>query len=343
MTDALTDARAASTAGAGRPGAADGTRHLIHCPPSWDHYLLDAPSMGEEHFVLAGALPTGHPLFNDGPGHFHDVQVTTDAVREIGEFVGHRYFGVPEDRPGLFYRFTLDVTELRAWRADWRTDPDGVPRMTTHIRATPANVLNGVPRGLDFHVEVKIDDTPCARGAAGLVFLMPVLHRRHLAYLREALRAVPEMEDAPDTPPVPLTPAEVGRGSVGNVVIGEVPGSLGASGGRLSTWVLTEGVDPVFAGVDGQLSGLHLLESLRQTSLLAAGRAYGLNPARATLASSDVHFRSHAESELPLRCAAVPGPLRHDADGRPAVPVTLTVTQRRRAVAEARVVVVQDF
>jgi hypothetical protein len=334
MTDAMTVGKETAPAAL---GLGDGTRHLIHCPPSWDHYLLDAPSLAEEHFVLAGELPTAHPLFNDGPGHFHDLQITTESVREIGEFVGHRYFGVPEDRPGLFYRFTLDLTELSAWRTGTATS-----RMTTHIRATPANVVNGVPRGLDFHVEVKIDDTPCARGTAGLVFLMPVLHRKHLAYMRQAVRAVPEMEDAPDTPPRPVAAAEVGRAAAANVVVSEPSGDPG----RLSTWVLTRRTDPVFAGTDGQLSGLHLLEACRQTSLLAAGRrahGHGLNPARSTLAAFEVHFRGHAERDLPLRCVAVPGPLGHDAHGRPAVPVTLTVTQRRRAVAEARTVVVQDF
>lgn len=93
-------------------------QHLIHRPPSRAHYGLDVPSLGEENFTLVGATPAAHPLFNDGPGHFHDLQIATETMREIGEFVGHRYFGVPEDRPGLFYRFTLDLTDLSAWRTD---------------------------------------------------------------------------------------------------------------------------------------------------------------------------------------------------------------------------------
>lgn len=300
MTDAMT-----VDSGAAPPelGLGDGTRHLIHCPPSWDHYLLDAPSIGDEHFVLTGELPRRHPLFNDGPAHFHDLQVTTETIREIGEFVGHRYFGVPADRPGLFYRFTLDLTELRAWRTadpDPGAGPDRRSRMTAHIKATPANLINGVPRGLDFDIEVGIDDIPCGRGTAGLVFLMPVLHRKHVAYLRQAVRAVPEMDDAPDTPPRPVSPAEVGRSAPGNVVVGEPSGTPD----RLSTWVLGQGVSPVFAGTDGQVSGLHLLEALRQTSLLAAGAATGWGPPAACCPPSTC--TSAATPSGICRCAAWP-------------------------------------
>ncbi|MFD9263214.1 AfsA-related hotdog domain-containing protein [Streptomyces sp. NPDC059538] len=318
--------------------ATAGTQHLIHRPPTRAYYALDAPSLGEENFTLVGATPVTHPLFNDGPGYFHDLQIATETVREIGEFVGHRYIGVPDDRPGLFYRFSLDFTDLSAWR----TDAGGsrpVP-LATHIRARPANVVAEVPRGLDFHLQVNIDGRPCATGAAGLVFLMPSLYRKHVEHSRKALQAAPEIDDAPDGPLRPADSAEAGRYAPENIVISE---PTDVSRGRLSTWLLSSGISPVFNGGDGQFSGLHLLEALRQTSLLASGRTHGLNPARSTLGACQVHFRGPAERDLPLRCVAVAGPLGRDDEGRPTVPVTLTMTQRRRAVAEARTSVVQDY
>ncbi|MFJ9762989.1 AfsA-related hotdog domain-containing protein [Streptomyces erythrochromogenes] len=317
--------------------ATAGTQHLIHRPPSRAYYALDAPSLGEENFTLVGATPVTHPLFNDGPGRFHDLQIATETVREIGEFVGHRYFGVPDDRPGLFYRFALDFTDLSAWRTD-----AGVPRpvpLATHIRARPANVVAEVPRGLDFHLQVTIDGRPCATGAAGLVFLMPKLYRKHVEHSRRALQAAPEIDDAPDGPLRPAGAAEAGRRAPENIVISE---PTDFSRGRLSTWLLPTPVSPVFTGEDGQYSGLHLLEALRQTSLVAAGRTHGLSSAHSTLGACRIHFRGPAERELPLRCAAVAGPLGRDDEGRPTVAVTLTLTQRRRAVAEARTTVVQD-
>jgi hypothetical protein len=325
------------TSGTTVAGPKYATRHLIHCPTSWEHYLLDAPSSGEENFVLAGSVPTGHPLFNDGPGHFHDAQSVTEEVREVGEFVGHRYFGVPRERPGLFYRFALDLTDLRAWRAG-----DGEPpRMTTRLTARPDHLIGGVPRGLTFGVEVRIDDVPACAGSAGLVFLTPALHRNHVEHSRRALRAAPELDDAPDGAGWPVDPAEIGRRAPGNVVVCEPAVS---AQGRLTTWVLTRGDNPALApSADGQVSGLLLLEALRQTSILTAGRASGVDADRAVVAGWDVHFRGYAQAGLPLRCVAVPGPLERDAEGRPAVPVTLTVTQHRRAVAEARTSVVQDL
>ncbi|MEU9143552.1 AfsA-related hotdog domain-containing protein [Streptomyces sp. NPDC048349] len=318
-------------------GPATAAQHLIHRPPSRAHYGLDVPSLGEENFTLVGATPVAHPLFNDGPGRFHDLQTATETVRDIGAFVGHRYFGVPEDRPGLFYRFTLDVTDLSAWRTDGPAA--GPVPMETHLRARPANVVAEVPRGLDFHLEVVIDGRPCATGAAGLVFLMPKLYRRHLEHSRQALRAAPELDDAPDGPLRPADCAETGRYAPENTVISE---PTDAARGRISTWLLTRHISPVFLGEDGQVSGLHLLEALRQTSLLAAGRTHGLDPLRSALGACQVHFRGQAELDLPLRCVAVAGPLGGDGEGRPRVPVTLTLTQRRRAVAEARTCVVQD-
>ncbi|WP_330239496.1 hypothetical protein [Streptomyces sp. NBC_00525] len=326
-----------AAAAAGSAGAA---QHLIHRPAARSYYGLNAPSLGEEHFTLVGDTPVAHPLFNDGPGRFHDLQIATTGVRDVGELVGHRYFGVPEDRPGLFYRFSLDLTDLSAWR----TGPAGAGAvMETRLSARPANVVAEVPRGLDFHLDVRIDGRPCAAGSAGMVFLMPKLYRKHVAHARQAMRAVPELNDAPDGPPRPAAAAEVSRCAGENVVISE---PVDASRGRISSWVLSAPVSPVFdvtdARQEGQFSGLHLLEALRQCSLLAAGRAHGLDPERSTPGACQVHFRGQAERALPLRCVAVAGPLDRDPEGRPSVPVTLTLTQQRWAVAEARTCVIQD-
>ncbi|MEV6110310.1 AfsA-related hotdog domain-containing protein [Streptomyces sp. NPDC051940] len=321
------------------PGSAvTGTSHLIHRAPVGDRYFLQAPSLGEENFSLAAELPVDHPLFNDNSGVFHDMLVATETIREVGEFIGHRYFSIPEDRPGLFYQFTLTVTDASAWRADPVRDADPVP-LTSHIRARPANVVNDVPRGLDFQLDVSVADARCAEGTARLVFLNSNVHRKHVEHTRRATLSTPELDDSPDGPLVPVDPAETGRRSARNVVISE---PMRAAQGWLTSWLLTENVDPVFDTASGQLTALHLLEALRQSSLVAAGRAHGLRAESSTLGSIQVHFRGQAELDLPLRCVAVAGPLGHDAEGRSSVPVTLTVTQRRRSVAEARTVVIQD-
>ncbi|MFG2484590.1 AfsA-related hotdog domain-containing protein [Streptomyces virginiae] len=348
MTVAL--AHGTTSPPARRGQAATGTVHLIHRPPLQASHALDAAGgPGEENFTLVGATPLTHPLFNDGPGHFHDPQIAAEAVREAGEFVGHRYFGVPDDRPGLFYRFALDLTDLAAWR----TAPDlsrPVP-LATHITARPAGSALEVPRGLDLRLRVSVDGRPCATGVAGLVFLTSERYREHVEHSREARQVAPDTWNAPDGPdgpdgpgrpdgpPRPADSAETGRRTPENVVIGE---PTEVSRGRIGTWLLPTRVSPVFTGEDGRFSGLHLLEALRQTSLLAAGRVHGLDAARSTLGGCRVHFRGPAERDQPVRCVAVTGRPGRDDEGRPTVAVTLTLTQRRRAVAEARTSVVQD-
>lgn len=320
-----------------RPVAENGNRHLIHCPSSWDRYLLDAPSLGEERFVLTGDLSVRHPLFNDGPGRFHDPQVTMEAVAEVGALTGHRYFGVPEDRTGLFHRFGMELTESAPWR---RRPSDDVSRMAIDLTAAPANVMNGIPRGLDLRWEVRIDDVRCGTGTAGMVFLMPKLYRRHLAYSSRVLRGTPDLADEPATRPVPVQPAEVGRASAENVVVSRPELD---SRGRLRVWLMAEAVSPVITGMHDELTGTHLLESLRQTALLAAGRSGGLDPARCVIGRTEVNFRAQAGLDLPIRCVALADRRTRDAHGRPAVPVMMTVTQSRRPVADAVLTVVQDF
>jgi 2-oxo-3-(phosphooxy)propyl 3-oxoalkanoate synthase len=323
-----------------RAAGHEAARYLIHRPSSVDHYLLDAPSVSEERFVLTSELPTGHPLFNDGPGHFHDTQVVTEAVCDIGAFVGHHYFGVPEDRVGLFHRFALDLTDPAQWRTDrGLLAPEDTPTMTTFLTALPTTAANGELRNLELRLDLRIDDAPCGRGTADMVFLRPSLYREHLSYSR-ALQGVPGAADKPDGMPLPAAASAVGRGRDENVVISEPSVD---TRGRLACWLLTEGVSPVITGLRDELTELHLLEVLRQAALVAAGRTGGLNPARCAPAASEVQFRTRAGLDVPLRCVAVAGDRTHDGQGRPTVPVTLTVSQRRHAVAEAHVTVVQDL
>ncbi|MFF2902294.1 AfsA-related hotdog domain-containing protein [Streptomyces sp. NPDC057966] len=285
--------------------------------------------------MLAGALPAGHPLFNDGPGRHHDLQATAEMVREAGEFIGHTHFGVPPARVGIFYRFDLRADDLTHWRVG-----RAPAQLDLELRVRPDKVVDDVPRVLDFFVAPRIDDVPCGSGSASLVFLAPVVHRSHRERSRAAVLAEAGRAGPGRLPDAPVAPGDVGRGSPGNVLLHrpETPGH-----GRLSAEVRLPAAWSSGAG-EGDPAPAHvLLEALRQTALLAAGHAYALKPAHSTLASLQVHFRGYAEPDLPMRCTAVWDRLGKDEEGRRTVPVGLSLVQAERAVLEATASVVEDL
>ncbi|MGW6704448.1 AfsA-related hotdog domain-containing protein [Streptomyces sp. NPDC054956] len=317
------------------PGAT--TRHLVHRPRTWEHHGLSPVEDASEEFALAADLPHDHPLLNDGPGRFHDIQAASEMVREVGEFIGQCHFGVPANRTGIFYRFGIDVPDLAAWRT--RPEP---ARLTATLVVTPDKMIGGVPRALDFRTALEIDDVRCGTGSANVVFLPPVLRRSH----REQSRATAFAAAPGPARPLagdrgaPVDPADVGRSDPANVMLHD---ASRPSHGRLSVGVSVPPLWPSAQGAgDGHVPALVLLETLRQTSLLAALGTHQLTPARSALASLRVHFRGYAEPDLAMRCAAVSGVLEHDGQGRRRAPVTLTLTQAGRTVLEAVTKVVED-
>lgn len=320
------------------PGAT--TRHLVHRPRTWEHHGLSPVEDASEEFALAADLPRDHPLLNDGPGRFHDIQAASEMVREVGEFIGQCHFGVPANRTGIFYRFGIDVPDLAAWR----TRP-GPARLTATLVVTPDKMIGGVPRALDFRTALEIDDVRCGTGSANVVFLPPVLRRSHREQSRATAFAAAGGTGRPGGTPAAdpgtlVDPADVGRSDPANVML---HGASRPSHGRLSVGVSVPPLWPSAQGAgDGHVAALVLLETLRQASLLAALGTHQLAPARCALASLRVHFRGYAEPDLAMRCAAVSGVLEHDGQGRRRAPVTLTLTQAGRTVLEAVTKVVED-
>ncbi|MCX3061379.1 AfsA-related hotdog domain-containing protein [Streptomyces beihaiensis] len=311
-----------------------GTRRLVHRLRSWEPLGLAESPDSEEEFVLSDDLPSSHVLLCDGPHRFHDLQAAAEMIREIGEFIGKTHFGVPVDRTGVFYRFAVATRDVSSWRATGT----GPAQLTQVLKVRPEKVIAQVPRALEFRTFLQIGDVPCGAGTVNVVFLPPMTHSNHRRHSRaQALRAPART----DVTGAPVDPAEVGRSLPGNVL---VHGPCDLSDGRLSVGVRVPAGWPMPGrAAEGHVPALVQLETLRQTSLLAVGRAHGLRPERCTLASLKVHFRGYAEPELGMRCAAVVGLCGRDSEGRRQTPVTLTLTQGGRAVLEAVTTVVEDF
>ncbi|NKI43865.1 AfsA-related hotdog domain-containing protein [Streptomyces physcomitrii] len=305
------------------------TRHLIHRPRS------TAPGPAEE-FVLTGELPRAHPLFNDGPGSWHEPAAAAEMVREAAEFIGPQHFGIAPRRTGLFYRFGIEAGDLGAWRT-----AAGPGLLTAAMTVTPDKVIDHVPRALEFRAALDIDDRPAGTATARLIFLAPLLGERHRSTSRrEALdghesAAYGDSDRAPadrDPAAPAVEPASVGRFRPDNVLLQDAEF---ASSGRLSARVLIPPAHPLRPPAGHPVPSALLLEAVRQSSLLAAHRTHRLPLAGLLLSSLDAQVRGYAEPELPLRCTAIAGAPHRAADGSRRAPLTLTLSQQRRTVIEA--------
>ncbi|MER7764663.1 AfsA-related hotdog domain-containing protein [Streptomyces sp. NPDC097619] len=306
------------------------TRRLVHLPRPPAEPGSGSGTAGER-FVLAAGLPCGPSLFRDASGG-HDTQLFTEIVRQLGLSLGHRYFGVPAERACLFVRMGWSVPDPAVWRAG---AAGGRPRMSMDIGAVPTKVVGGVPRGLRLTGALDIDGAPGCAGSAELVFLPPAVARTHRATSRlAAVSAGGPRPDGAGAVRPSAAPGAVGRAEAADVVV-SVPEGRGEV---TTTAIVVDPGHPVFF-LDGtdSVPGLLLVEAVRQTALLAAGRRHGFAPAETALTGLAVHFRGFAELDLPLSCTAVTGPVGRDGAGRPCATVRLTVSQLGKVTAEAEI------
>ena len=310
------------------------SHHLVHRPRTWDPQGLLLPEQPGEEFVLTGPLPPSHPVLGDGPATFHDIQAAAEALREAGEFIGHYHFGIPADHTALFYRCALDTSDI----APWRVTP-GPSQLTASMTVTPDRVIDTTPRALRLDTKVDIDGAPCGTVSAELLFLAPLLHRSPAAHNRRGGSGGPA-RSVPVGASTPVAPAEVGRADPSHVLLRN-PST--ASHGRLTVDVALSEDRRQPAGAGPHVPALTLFETVRQTSLLTAGRSWKPAPHRVMLTSLHMHYRGYAEADRDMRCAAVPGTPSHDGQGRRTAPVTLTLTQSGRTVLEAVTIVTEDF
>ncbi len=330
--------------------AVEFAHHLIHRPNSVEGIMHGSTGPVVQQFGVSAVLPEQHLLFNDGPSPFHDLQIPAEALRRSALFVAHRYFRVPRERPAVFSTTEVGIHETGPWRCGERMGHLAMD-MTLH----PVDVVNGVPRGLECESSFSVEGVPCGSAKARMVFLMPKVYRN----LRERGRIASRADSAePPTGPLagplggPLPepdhyrtpgrprPEAVGRSDPRNVVISE---PLGREDGVLLVRIMAEPDHPVFYGVSvDHVPATVLMEAARQAALLLAAEQHGFAAGSCALISWTAHFKGFAEPDLPLYCAASSGELTRAADGTPALPVNLVLSQGSRQVGTLSVVVLQD-
>ncbi|MFE9422255.1 hypothetical protein ACFYNO_04730 [Kitasatospora sp. NPDC006697] len=301
--------------------------HLVHRPATRDGLLLGAPAATEHTFVLSVELPqpprTGAGLY--------ELQPAIDAVRRACAFAARQYFGVPEGRVVLPTATEAVVTDLRPWRRGGRP-----AHATIDLRLRGADLVDGVPGTLRCESTVSIGGRPCGRGRSRLLLGPPAPHptaargyrgdrgERHRqpgsAVGGKGFRAA--------------APAAVGCGEPGEVVVSE---PLSVSAGTVLV-----AVRPTAEQVAPGVGPSSLDAALRQTALLSVGLLRGFHPAGCAITRWSAAVTRFAEPDRPLVCAAAPGAVGRDAEGRPVAPVGLRVLQDGRTVATADVTVLLD-
>ncbi|GAA2156234.1 hypothetical protein GCM10009760_57000 [Kitasatospora kazusensis] len=298
--------------------------------------MLGTTGPTEQQFAVSALLPERHPLFNDGPNLFHDLHSPAEVLRRTALFVSHRYFRVPQERPAVFAATEVMVTGLDPWR---RTP--GPAHLTMDITLSPVDVVSGVPRGLECESALYVEGVRCGTATARLVFLMPRVYQNHRERGRVLSRGrFTGPEDGELWANEPAAKA-VGRADQANVLLGRPVQS------RQGELVVEVSVDPrnqVYGeATTDHVPAMVLIESTRQAALLLAGELHGFTVNSCVLSRWSARFQGFAEPDLPLHCRAVAGTLGRSADGRPALPVTLTLHQGARQIAAVDTVVLQDY
>lgn len=309
--------------------------HLLHRPSTAEGVMLGTGTPVAQDFTLSAKLPEHHPLFNDGPGVFHDLHYPIEAMRQSVLFVAHQYFRIPPQRSVVLASTEVAATDLKAWRRGGRPAQIAVD-MTLH----PIDVVNGVPRGLNCEGTLAIDGIPCGRAKARTVFLMPNVYHNHRARGRASSRsaAIAGYGEAR----VGQRPGAetVGRSDPRNVVI-STPATTGAG---LRFQVAADAAHPVFtAQATDHVPTVVLLEASRQAAFAAAGELHGFSAATCVVSRWAARLQGFAEIDIPLSCTVRAEELGRDAAGRRVFPAVLVFSQGTREVATVTVEVVQDY
>ncbi|MBM2623742.1 hypothetical protein JIG36_50460 [Actinoplanes sp. LDG1-06] len=312
MEQQLTDAERIASAA---------SSHLIHRPRAAGNDPHDPARPAGERFALAGLMPHNHPLLSDGPARVHDPQLFVQLTRQVGTFIGRRWFRVPRNRSARLDRLEFTLTAPDAWRTG-----DGPATMAMDLDVAPTATSNGTAEHLRLRATMEIDGVACGTGLAGLAFLGAPPHRagrRSRAGTHDSGRR-----------PGRAAPSAVGRHDPRNVVVSTPEGT----GGTLTTELVADPGNLVFFPErTGLVPDLLLVEAIRQTSLLTANRDCGFRALHTWITRASVRLPGTARLDLPSTCTArvVPG---DDDPGRDAVVrVSTTIHQLDDVVAEAEV------
>ncbi|GAA4214204.1 ScbA/BarX family gamma-butyrolactone biosynthesis protein [Microbispora amethystogenes] len=280
------DAMPQPARGARLPGPRFVSRELVHKSAAERVLLTDGVRQTPDSFIIAAMLPRDHCLYQQDDSGWTDPMLPTEALRQAGYYIQHRFYGVPETHKFILGGVTLGI--------DGTAPPSPAPWLPVNLRVTCTPTAKWTSRRLCMRLEVEVSVAGVVCGHGSL--LSQAVDPRVYQAIRGRKAASAPHESVPFFG-CPLSPGEVGRRRKEDVLL--------ADDGNADGWLLrlddsnTEMVDHHVDHVPGMV----VLEAFRQAALAAARPPAGL---RASVVGLRSEFAAFCELGTPVRITASP-------------------------------------
>jgi 2-oxo-3-(phosphooxy)propyl 3-oxoalkanoate synthase len=271
-------------------------RQLVHKTTAGHVLVTDGVRLAQDGFVLAALLPSDHGLYQQDGAGGTDPMLVTEALRQAGYYIQHRFYGVPDSHKFILSGVTLGVERTALLAA-------GTPWLPVNLRVTckPTGKWTHRRLGMRLEAEFSVAGLVCGHGSLLSEAVDPGMYH---AIRGRKISAGPA-ESGPATGCM-LSPGDVGRCGPADVLLAE--------DGTAEGWLLRvdQGNPEMFDHPVDHVPGMVLLEAFRQAALAVTRPLVHRSP---SLTGLRAEFARFCELNIPVRITARPYPGYPVADG----------------------------
>lgn len=271
------------------PGPQFVARELVHKTAAERVLLTGGVQYAPDGFIVAAMLPRDHCLYGQEESGWADPMPATEALRQAGYYIQHRFFAVPET-----HKFILGAVEVEIDAAGQTTRDSWLP-VNLQVTCTPTAKWTQRRLCMRLEVEYSVGGVVCGRGS-----LMSQAVDPRLYHVIRSRKVAPPFEPLPFIG-CPLSPGEVGRRRKQDVLL--------ADDGNRDGWLLRlhHGNAEMLDHPVDHVPGMVLLEAFRQAALASTPPSAGPRP---SIVGLRTEFASFCELDAPVRITARPQPIR---------------------------------
>ncbi|MCT9931493.1 hypothetical protein N5079_14830 [Planotetraspora sp. A-T 1434] len=141
------------------PGPRFVSRELVHKTAAERVLLTDGIRHALDGFIIAAMLPRDHCLYHQDDSGWTDPMLPTEALRQAGYYIQHRFYGVPETHKFILSAVTLGIDDT--------APPTPTPWLPVNLRVTCAPTAKWTYRRLCMRLEVEfsVAGVVCGHGS----------------------------------------------------------------------------------------------------------------------------------------------------------------------------------